>query len=178
MALTATIFKAQVSIADIDRGYYADHNLTLARHPSETDERLMVRLLAFIANAHERLTFGKGLSDDDEPDLWHIDYDGTIVQWIELGQPDEKRLRRACGRARSVLVYSYSGSASDIWWKKNSSSLRRLTNLSVWFVPAAQSTELATWAERSMTLQVTVQDGQIWLTSGERSLTVELVRAE
>src|SRR5678816_1520267 len=111
MALKATIFKAELSIADVDRGYYADHALTIARHPSETDGRMMVRLLAFALNAHERLEFGKGLSDTDEPDLWQKSLTGAIEHWIEVGQPDDKRLLRACGRADRVTVYAYGNRA-------------------------------------------------------------------
>jgi uncharacterized protein YaeQ len=117
MALKATIFKADVQIADMDRHYYQDHVLTIARHPSETDERMMVRVLAFILHAHEALVFGKGLSADDEPDIWQKDLTGAIKLWIEVGQPDEKRIMKACGRAEKVFIYSYS-SNSSIWWNQ------------------------------------------------------------
>jgi uncharacterized protein YaeQ len=116
MALNATIYKAELQVSDMDRHYYATHALTLARHPSETEERLMVRLLAFALYADERLEFGKGLSADDEPDLWRKDYSGDIQQWIELGQPDEARIRKACGRAEQVVVINYGGRAADVWW--------------------------------------------------------------
>ena len=113
MALKSTIHKAEVSIADMDRHYYAEHSLTIAQHPSETEERMMVRLLAFMLNAHERLTFGKGLSTDDEPDLWHVDYNSDIRLWIEVGLPDERRIRKACGRSDAVRVYLYGGSIAE-----------------------------------------------------------------
>ncbi len=116
MALKATIFKADLQIADMDRRYYGDHTLTIARHPSETDERMMVRLLAFAMHADEALSFGRGLSTDDEPDLWRKDLTGTIEIWIDVGLPDEKRVRRACGRARQVFVYSYGGRGAELWW--------------------------------------------------------------
>jgi uncharacterized protein YaeQ len=109
MALKATIFKAELSVADIDRGVYRDHALTIARHPSETDERMMVRLLAFALHADERLEFGRGLSAEDEPDLSRRDLTGTLEQWIEVGLPDEREVRKACGRAREVFVYAYGG---------------------------------------------------------------------
>ena len=121
MALKSTIYKAEVSIADMDRHYYADHALTLALHPSETEERMMVRLLAFILNAHERLIFGKGISTDEEPDLWHVDYSGEIRLWVEVGLPDERRIRKACGRADAVAVYLY-GALADKWWRDNEQS--------------------------------------------------------
>ena len=173
MALTATIYKAELAIADIDRNYYASHNLTLARHPSETEERLMTRLLAFILYADERLTFGKGLSDGDEPDLWLKDYDGTIRLWIELGQPDEKQLRRAAGRAEQVVVMSY-GNAGPIWWRKQQPQLARISNLVV--LHLAEPAQLTPLCQRSMKLQATLQEGELLLTNGELSLTVNVER--
>lgn len=127
MALTATIRKAELQISDMDRGYYATHNLTLAQHPSETDERLMVRLLAFALNAGDRLEFGRGLSTDDEPDLWEHDYTGDILQWIDLGHPDESRIRKASNRSRQVQVVNYGGNASEIWWGKQGKGWRAST---------------------------------------------------
>jgi uncharacterized protein YaeQ len=118
MAIKSTIFKARLNIADMDRPYYGEHTLTLARHPSETDERMMVRLLAFALFADERLEFGRGLSAEDEPALWRKDYSGAIERWIEVGLPDEKALRKAAGRAAEVIVVAYGGRAMDVWWAK------------------------------------------------------------
>ncbi len=143
MALKATIFKAELQIADMDRNYYHDHALTIARHPSETDERMMVRLLAYALNADDALVFGKGLSTDDEPDLWRKDLTGAIELWVDVGQPDERRIRRACGRARQVIVYSYGGYAAGIWWNQVGGELARTKNLTVISVPAAASQALA-----------------------------------
>jgi uncharacterized protein YaeQ len=174
MALKATIFKAELQIADMDRNYYYDHALTLARHSSETDERMMVRLLAFALHAHEALAFGKGLSADDEPDLWQKDLTGNIETWIDVGQPDEKRIRKACGRARQVFIYSYGGRSADIWWDQNSSNLERLKNLTVLNLPVAASIALAKLAQRNMQLQCRIQDGQIWLADKDTTVEVEL----
>lgn len=173
MALKATVFKANLNIADIDRGYYAEHALTLARHPSETDERMMVRLLAFAMFADERLEFGKGLSSTDEPALWLKDYGGEIRLWIEVGLPDERLLRKAAGRADEVVVLAYGGRVADLWWNKEGGGLARLDNLRVFVLPEAQTAELAQLAERGMQLQCTIQDGQIWINDGNRSLLVE-----
>ena len=129
MALKATIFKATLSIADMDRHYYADHHLTLARHPSETDERMMIRLLAFALNASDRLEFTRGLSTDDEPELWQKSLSDEIELWIELGLPEESRLRKACNRAREVVLYTYGGRAVPLWWNKHQSKLARFDNL-------------------------------------------------
>jgi uncharacterized protein YaeQ len=174
MALKATIFKAEIQIADMDRHYYGDHLLTIARHPSETDERMMVRVLAFALHAHEALQFGKGLSADDEPDLWRKDLTGAIDLWIEVGQPEERRILKACGRAAQVVVYCYSGS-SNIWWNQVGSKVERARNLRVMNIPVEASLALASLAQRSMQLQCTIQDGQIWMTGGGQSVQIDLV---
>jgi uncharacterized protein YaeQ len=174
MALGATIFKAALQIADIDRGYYHDHALTIARHPSETDERMMVRVLAFALHAHEALTFGRGLSSDDEPDLWQKDLTGAIETWIDVGQPDEKRLRRACGRAAQVFVYNYGGQGAGMWWDQVSGKLERTRNLTVMRISLAASQALAKLARRNMQLHCTVQEGQVWLADENDSVQVEL----
>jgi uncharacterized protein YaeQ len=174
MALKATIFKAELQIADMDRNYYHEHALTLARHPSETDERMMVRLLAYALHADAALSFGKGLSTDDEPDLWRKDLTGAIELWIDVGQPDEKRMRRACGRAREVFVYSYGGQAAAIWWDQLGGKLERSRNLTVVSIASADSQALAKLARRNMQLNCTIQDEQIWLGDTENRVQVEL----
>ena len=175
MAQKATIFKADLQIADMDRHYYEPHSLTLARHPSETDERMMVRLLAFALHADEALSFTKGLSTDDEPDLWLKDLSGEIDLWIDIGQPDEKRIRKACGRARQVAIYCYSSRSAAIWWEQNSSKLQRFDNLRVINVQNDASKQLAKLAQRNMQLQCTIQDGQVWLGNDTETVQVELV---
>lgn len=172
MALKATIYKADVQIADMDRNYYQDHGLTLARHPSETDERMMIRLLAFAIHANEALTFTKGLFDTDEPDLWQKDLTGAIELWIEVGQPDEKRIMKACGRSAQVIVYSYSAT-SHIWYKQIANKLERARNLTVINIPAEASEQLEKLANRNMQLQCTIQDSQIYLTDGANTVLVE-----
>ena len=174
MALRSTIFKVSLSVADIDRGYYGDHALTIARHPSETDERMMVRLLAFALHAGDTLAFGRGLSAEDEPDLWRSDLTGTIEQWIEVGLPDEREVRKACGRAREVYVLAYGGRAVDLWWQGARDKLDRQQRLVVTEVPQEASRALAQLAGRSMDLQVTIQDGHMLVTNGATSVSVEL----
>ncbi|MBX9799384.1 MAG: YaeQ family protein [Burkholderiaceae bacterium] len=175
MALKSTIFKADLQIADMDRQYYDGHALTIARHPSETDERMMVRILAFVLHAHEALSFGKGLSADDEPDLWQKDLTGAIELWIDVGQPDEKRIMKACGRSNQVMIYSYS-SMSNIWWNQIASKVDRAKNLSVFNLPAATSQALAKLAQRNMQLQCTIQDGQVWINGEGESIQIDLVQ--
>ncbi|MEP7056927.1 MAG: YaeQ family protein [Caldimonas sp.] len=180
MALKATIFKAQLQLADMDRGLYADHAVTLARHPSETDERMMVRLLAYALNVPAdshggTLDFAKGLWDPDEPELWHKDLTGQIVHWIEVGQPDERRLLKASGRAGRVTVVSYSQSA-PIWWSGIATKLTRVRNIAVWQIAASEAQALAELAQRSMQLQISVQDGTVWIGDGARSIEIVPLR--
>lgn len=176
MALKATIYKAELQIADMDRGYYGDHSLTVARHPSETDERMMVRLLAFALHADAALAFGNGLSTDDEPDLWRKDLTGAIDTWIDVGQPDEKLIRRACGRAAQVFVYAYGGRSADIWWEQNSSKLDRFSNLTLTRLPVSVSQAMAKLARRNMALNCTIQDGAVWLANHEETVQIELLK--
>ncbi len=176
MALKATIYKAQLQIADMDRRIYGDHNLTLARHPSEADERMMIRLLAFALNAtadeqRGKLEFAKDLWDVDEAALWHKDYTGALQHWIDVGQPEDKRLMRASGRAERVSVYSFA-SSTPVWWKTMESKLSRAGNLAVWQIEAAQSQALVKLANRTMQLQVTVQDGTVWMSTDNASVEI------
>ncbi len=174
MALKSTIVKAELSVADIDRGYYRDHALTLAQHPSETDERMMVRLLAFALHADDALAFGRGLSTDDEPDLWRRDLTGAIEQWIDVGLPDEREVRKACGRAREVHVLAYGGRAVELWWQAARERLERQHALAVAEVPQEASRALAQLAARTVRLQVTIQHGHVLVADGERSIDVTL----
>ena len=176
MALKSTIYKAQLQIADMDRQVYADHALTLALHPSETEERLLIRLLAFALQVppnDERgaLQFARGLSDSDEPDIWQHDLSGQLVHWVEVGQPDERRLTRACGRAERVTVYTY-GHAVPIWWSGLERKLQRLQRLTIWQIPHDQSQALAALAQRAMQWQVSVQDGQVWISASDNAVTL------
>ena len=180
MAIKATNYKATVQLSDIDRGVYGDYPVTIARHPSETDERLLIRLLAFALNVpdddgHGVLEFAKDMWEADEPSLWQKDLTGHIAHWIEVGQPDEKRLLRVSSRVDRISVYSFSAS-TPIWWKGLAPALSRTRNLSVWQIPASHSQALAALAQRTMELQVTVQDGAIWVGDGTRSIEVAPVR--
>lgn len=184
MALKSTIFKVNLSIADIDHGYYADHALTLARHPSENDERMMVRLLALALNAHElsdmcngdgTLSFGAGLSDPDDPDLWLRDFTGVTRLWVEVGQPEEKPLTKACQKAEVVRLYAFHH-AAEVWWRTMTDKVARLDKLQVWRVPSESSQSLARMAERSMQLQATVQEGALTLSGNKDSVHIELER--
>ncbi|GAB1596862.1 YaeQ family protein [Lysobacter claricitrinus] len=172
MAPKATVVKAELQVSDMDRHYYASHNLTLAKHPSETEERLMVRLLAFALYADERLEFGRGLSDEDEPALWRRDYTGEIEQWIELGQPDESRIRKASGRAQQVVVVNYGGRAADVWWTKNAPTLTRLKNLTVIDIDTDGVEAITALFDRGMRVTAMIQDGELQLMDTTRTVAL------
>jgi uncharacterized protein YaeQ len=174
MALKSTIFKAELQISDMDRGYYGDHSLTIARHPSESDERMMVRILAFALHAHEALVFGDSIGNDDEPSIWQRDLTGAIQVWIDVGQPDEKRIRRACGRAAQVFVIAYGGHGVDVWLNQIRSCLERSKNLMIVNLPPGASQDLARLAQRNMKLQFTIQSGQVWVTDDKETVHLDL----
>ncbi len=173
MASDSIVYKSELQVSDMDRHYYATHAMTLARHPSETEERLMVRVLAFAMFADDRLEFGKGLSSDDEPALWRREMNGEISHWIDLGQPDEQRIRRACGRAREVTVINYGGRVADLWWQRVQPTLLRSKNLTVIDVAPETSASLAQWCARGMRFQCLVQDGQMQFLDDASALTIE-----
>lgn len=180
MALKSTIFKAELQIADMDRGVYASPQLTLAQHPSENEERLMVRLLAYALNTRGEadqppLAFARGMTEMDEPDLWRKTYADEIELWIDVGLPDEKWIRKASHRSRETLVYAWGGK-TPIWWAQHKGTLSRLPGLQVWQLPAEQVAAMAGLVARSMRLQCTVQDGQIWLGDGEQTVEIQPLR--
>ncbi|WP_439104336.1 YaeQ family protein [Celeribacter marinus] len=176
MAQKATIYRVELSVSDMDRHYYETHKLTVAKHPSETDERLMVRLLAFALNAHEQLEMTKGLSSDDEPDIWQKSLSGELELWIALGQPSEKIVRQSCGKSNAVIVYSYGGKTADVWWDKLKNGTTRFDNLQVLNLSETDTRALADLASRSMNLQVNIQDGDVMVSVGDRIVYVTPVK--
>lgn len=173
MALGATIYKVSLNVSDLDRHYYGDFDLTVARHPSETELRMLVRIIAFAFHADERLAFTKGLCQEDEPELWLQEYDGDIRLWIDLGQPDEKRLRKACGRAEKVVVYTYVRKAADAWRRQNAAKFARFGNLEICHLEIEG--DPASMLERSMRLQAVIQDGELML-GGEDGHGLKVLR--
>ena len=161
MAQKATIYKIELTVSDMDRQYYETHRLTVARHPSETDERLMVRIIAFALNAHEHLELGKGLSTDDEPDIWQKSLSGDIDVWVALGLPSEKVIRQSCNKAAKVVIYPYGGRTAELWWDKTKNSTNRFDNLQVVNLAEVDTAALAKLASRTMKLQVNIQDGEV-----------------
>ncbi|ADO49787.1 YaeQ family protein [[Enterobacter] lignolyticus] len=174
MALKATIYKAAVNVADLDRNQFLDASLTLARHPSETEERMMLRLLAWIKYADERLQFTRGLSADEEPELWQLNDHLGVDLWVELGLPDERRIKKACSRSRDVALFTYNSRAAEIWWQQNQSAMGAFANLSIWYLDDGQLAQLREFAARNMTLQATLQEGTIWLSDAQNNLEIHL----
>ena len=175
MALKATIYKAAVKVADLDRNQFLDATLTLARHPSETQERMMLRLLAWIKYANERLQFTRGLSAEEEPEAWLRNDHMGIDLWIELGLPDERRIKKACTQSAEVALFTYNSRAAEIWWQQNKNKCSQFNNLSVWYLDDEQLAKLSAFAGRTMILQATIQDGAIWLSDAENNLEIHLV---
>ena len=171
MAINSTINKVSLNIANMDAHYYAKHELTIAQHPSENDFRLMVRLIAFMVNADERLEFTKGLSTDDEPELWQKSLTDEIELWVELGQPDEKRIRKACGRAKEVIIYTYHQGKALVWWQQQREKLARFKNLTVLHIEAEGVAEMV---KRTMSLQCSIQDGEMYLSDDELNVNVQV----
>ncbi|MFW2589893.1 YaeQ family protein [Sagittula sp. SSi028] len=167
MALKATIYKVDLSVSDMDRHYYESHKLTVAKHPSETDERMMLRLVAFALNAHEHLELTKGLSTDDEPDIWQKSLSGELDVWISLGLPSEKVVRQSCAKAGQVVIYTYGGRPAEIWWDKINGSVQRFGNLRVVNLPEPETQALAALAQRNMQMQVNIQDGEVMVALGD-----------
>jgi uncharacterized protein YaeQ len=173
MALKSTIFKLDLAVADMDRNVYENFSMKLAQHPSENDARMMIRLLAFMMHADERLEFGKGLSTDEEPDLWLKDLTGVIDLWIYVGQLDERWLRKASGRARRVVVISYGDRAADVWWEQNRKTLEKLPNLTLYRINSDDMQALAGLVSRAMSLQCTIQEGELLITGSGDPVRVE-----
>ena len=171
MALSATINKVVFNIADMNRHYYHEHELTVAVHPSETDLRFMVRLIAFAMHASEQLAFTRGMGTDDEPEIWCKSLSDDIELWIDFGQVEEKRIKKACGRAQQVVIYTYHERKAKVWWQQNHQKFSRFKNLSVWHIDAEGAEALA---GRNMRLQCSIDDGQIYLSDESSTIPVSV----
>ncbi len=172
MALKSTIYKVNVELANMDQHYYDSLQLTIARHPSETEQRLIIRIICYILNAHPDLKFGKGISNEEEATIWQINYSNEIDLWIELGQLDEKRLKKACNKAKKVKLYCY-GTSTDIWWSQIKSKVNKLDYLSVEKFDHSITDSLIKLISKTMEFQCSIQDGQLWLSSENETLLIE-----
>jgi len=176
MAQKSTIYKVELSVSDMDRHYYETHKLTVAKHPSETDERLMVRILAFALNAHEHLEMTKGISTDDEPDVWQKSLGGELELWVALGLPSEKTVRQSCAKSDKVIIYAYGGRTAAMWWDKIKNSTTRFDGLEVINLEQDATTALAELASRAMKLQINIQDGEVMVSDGDKIVYVTPVK--
>jgi uncharacterized protein YaeQ len=172
MAIKATIIKLDLTISDMDRGYYQQHTLTMAQHPSETEQRLILRTIDFTLFANENLKFTKWLSEDSVPDLWQKNLIDDIEVWIDLGQPDEKRIRKACHKAKQVIIVSYGDNAASMWWKNVERKAKGFKNLSVYHISTEQYNTLDQLMQRHLVLNATIQDTEIWLSDDQHSLHI------
>ena len=174
MALKATVYKADLQISNMDSQYYQSHSLTLALHPSETEQRMMIRLLAFARHATDDLKFGKGLSNEEDASLWQRDLTDHVRLWIDVGLPDEKRIRKACHRADKVIVYAYGERTAPIWWQQNQRKMSTFPNLEVFLLDANSCEQLTQLCKRTMHLYFSVLDGQMTLGSDDLSLELSI----
>ncbi|MES0488344.1 MAG: YaeQ family protein [Leptospirales bacterium] len=163
MALKSTIHKVNLQITNTDCDYYELHKITIARHPSETDERLMIRLLAFALNASSTLTFAGDISEADQPAIWEKSRSGLIETWIEIGQPDEKIIRKACSNARNVILYCFNLRRSQTWWNTIQTKLERFKNLEVWLIPDGDEEKLEKLVQKNMQIDCRIQDQEVWI---------------
>lgn len=165
MALKPTIYKQRISLSDLERSYYDTVNLTLALHPSETQQRLMARVMAFLLNAQERLTFTKGLSSIEEPDIWSKQMDDQISLWIEVGEPDVDRIKKATHKSDQVKVYSFNTKA-DVWWQQNASKLESM-KVAIYRFESAGINRLSELLERTMDYSVTITGESAYVATQE-----------
>lgn len=175
MALGATVYKAQLSISDLDRNWYGQPTLTLARHPSETETRLMLRVLAWCMRAGEHLEFGRGLSAEGEPALWELDDTGAVVDWVELGAPDLRTVRKAAGKSDHVLVLAYDEARTTPWWESLKGDFSKIGKLAVVLIRDEEAEALGAMAARNMKLAVTIQDAVVWVSDDSASLQINPV---
>lgn len=172
MALKSTIFKLKLDLSDLSRHYYESHALTLARHPSENDERMMLRVIAFALNAHEHLQFSKGISTDAEPDLWQRSLSDELEHWIEVGRPSEDRIRKACAKSQQVTIYTFGGNTADMWWQGVAGQLSRYRHLRVFKISSESSTLMAQQVSRSMEIQCTIDEDTAWFSCNDSTIEV------
>jgi uncharacterized protein YaeQ len=173
MALKPKIYKSRITLSDIDRNYYNTLNLTIAQHPSETLERMMVRVLAFCINAQEHLAFTKGLCAVDEPDIWVRTLDGQLALWIDVGEPSVDRIKKATRLSPAVKVYSFN-SKSDVWWNQGRARFNELT-VSVFRFQWESIQALAALVQRTMDLSITITGDSAYVAaeSGECEVSWE-----
>ncbi len=167
MALKSTIFKIKISLSNMNIHHYEECSLTVARHPSENNLRMMTRVLAFCLGAQNEIQFTKGISSDSEPDLWKLNHDGSIEYWIELGHLDERRIRQACSKGRNIEIYTYQDQQSTQWFESVKNGLSRFSNLSIFQFHWPLNLNFDDFVDRGMNFSVSIEDNEVWLSTGE-----------
>lgn len=173
MALKPTIYKLKIMVSDMDRDYYEAMALTVAQHPSETIERMMVRVLAYCLNAQEQLSFTKGLSAVDEPDVWLKTLDDQLSLWIDVGEPAVDRIKKALRLSSAVKIYSFN-SKSDSWWSQHQAHFV-LMPASVFQFKWEQIQALAALVERTMDFSLTITESSIYIATEKGECEVQCV---
>lgn len=174
MALSSTIFKVQLDLSDLNRNHYDSYKLTLARHPSENDQRMMLRLVAFALFAEEQLVFTKGISTTEEPDIWIKNYSGEIELWIDLGLPDEKRIRQAHSLSKKVVIFAYGDRSIITWRQQLEASIKRFPSLQIIHISDDDLKQLATLADKNMQLHCSIQDNDIFIGNDTQNLQITI----
>jgi uncharacterized protein YaeQ len=168
MARGASIHRAQIELSHVDRGVYETLQLTVARHPSETLDRMVMRILAFGLRYAEDLAFGRGVSATDEPDLWRREGDGRVIEWIDVGRPDAKRLIQASRKSTRCQLFVF-GDRGRRWRKAQLETMKAPANLGVAYIDDGFVASLAATADRQIAWAMTVFESAIYLTTGDTS---------
>jgi uncharacterized protein YaeQ len=173
MALKATIFKAKISLSNLNIHFYDELTLTIARHPSENNLRMMSRILAYLLTAQEGPVFTKGISSDTEPDIWIVNHDGSVDHWIELGHLDERRIRQSSSKAKKVSIFSYQGNQSLSWFSSIENGLSRFNNLNIIHFSFPENQNIEDFAERGMNFSCNIEDDEMWLSTEQDRICVQ-----
>jgi uncharacterized protein YaeQ len=178
VATKPTIYKLRIALSDLERNYYDTLNLTIALHPSETPERMMARVMAYCINAQEGLSFAKGLSDVDEPDIWIRTMDQQTSLWIDVGEPSHDRIKKASRQAKQVRVYSFN-SKSDVWWDQGKSKFGML-KADIFRLNQSEIEALTKLLSRTMDLSVTItgQSAYVAGDNGEVEVNWEILQSQ
>jgi len=177
MAIGASIYKVNLNLSNFNTHYYHDFNLTMAKHPSENEARMMFRLAAFCYCAHEDLEFTKGLSTQDEPELWQKDLTGDILHWIELGQPDEKRIKQAAGKSRKVSIFTTNPNSALEWESKIKKKVSS-DKVNIYHLDVTDNGPIDRFVEKSMILSCTLEDNLMHLSNDRERIGIQVITGQ
>jgi uncharacterized protein YaeQ len=176
MALSATVYTLDIDLADSDRGVYETLSLRVARHPSESDDYLVARILAYCLEYTEGIAFSRGgLSDPDEPPITVRDLTGALQAWIDIGAPDASRLHKACKLAPRVAVYIHKD-PTQLLRNLSGERIHRASALELYALDRQLVSELVARLERRMAFAVSINEREIYLSIGDATLTGAVAR--